>query len=248
MKKIVALVLALLLVVGSSALAVYDPRIDGESKWEGEVTTITFTSRLPNIVLENNPMIAQIEKATGVRLDISVLDATQYNELLAVQIAGGDIPDMFYLWGNSSEANFQKWAKEGLLVDLGTLKDKLPNAFYYLTEEELAFGRVHSLDNKLFGLPRMQATNVHGIPYRKDWLDKFGMDTPVTPEDVFEYCVAVSTQDPDGNGVNDTWASSSPRRATRAAECSTTTFVKALASSPRPLLMQSSLHSRASWT
>ncbi len=205
MKKIVALVLALLLVVGSSALAVYDPRIDGESKWEGEVTTITFTDRLPGIVLENNPILAQIEKAVGVRLDISVLDATTYNELLAVQIAGGDIPDMFYLWGNSSEPNFQKWAAEGLLVDLETLKDKLPNAFYYLTEEELAFGRVHSLDNKLFGLPRMQATNVHGIPYRKDWLDKLGLDLPVTPEDVFEYCVAVTTQDPDGNGINDTW-------------------------------------------
>ena len=115
MKRIAVLILALALMLTGSALAVYDPAASTPTMWDGEVTTITFTSRLPNIVLENNPVLKRVEEAVGVRLEISVLDAAQYNSLIAVQIAGGDVPDMFYLWDNSSNESFQKWAAEGLL-------------------------------------------------------------------------------------------------------------------------------------
>ena len=124
MKRIAVLILALALMLTGSALAVYDPAASTPTMWDGEVTTITFTSRLPNIVLENNPVLKRVEEAVGVRLEISVLDAAQYNSLIAVQIAGGDVPDMFYLWDNSSNESFQKWAAEGLLWDLEELKEK----------------------------------------------------------------------------------------------------------------------------
>ena len=87
MKRIAVLILALALMLTGSALAVYDPAASTPTMWDGEVTTITFTSRLPNIVLENNPVLKRVEEAVGVRLEISVLDAAQYNSLIAVQIA-----------------------------------------------------------------------------------------------------------------------------------------------------------------
>ena len=40
---------------------------------------------------------------------------------------------------------------------------------------------------------------------RKDWLDKVGMTAPESFEDVVEIARAFTTQDPDGNGQNDTW-------------------------------------------
>ncbi len=207
MKRYLAIIVAaiLLMTVWSSAFAVYDPETDGVSVWDGEITTITVTDRLPGIQLENNPILKELEKRIGVRLEISVLDAAQYNSLIASQIAAGDIPDMFYLWDNSSNVNFQKWAQEGLIWNLEELEDKIPNAFTWLNASDLAYGRVPSLDNGLYGLPRMQQLTPDAIPYRGDWLEKLGLDIPVTPEDLFEYCVAVSTQDPDGNGVDDTW-------------------------------------------
>lgn len=205
MKKILALAIALMLVLTSSALAVYDPANDPVSVWDGEVTTITCTDRLPGIQLENNPILAELEKRIGVKLDISVPDAAQYNSLIAAQIAAGDIPDLIYLWDNSSNVNFQQWAKEGLIWNLEDLADKIPNAFTWLNENDLSYGRVPSLNNGLYGLPRMQQLTPDAIPYRQDWLEKFGMEVPVTPEDLFEYCVKVSTEDPDGNGIDDTW-------------------------------------------
>ena len=73
MKRIAVLILALALMLTGSALAVYDPAASTPTMWDGEVTTITFTSRLPNIVLENNPVLKRVEEAVGVRLEISEL-------------------------------------------------------------------------------------------------------------------------------------------------------------------------------
>lgn len=247
MKRIAVLILALALMLTGSALAVYDPAASTPTMWDGEVTTITFTSRLPNIVLENNPVLKRVEEAVGVRLEISVLDAAQYNSLIAVQIAGGDVPDMFYLWDNSSNESFQKWAAEGLLWDLEELKDKLPNAFTWLNETDLKYGRVSSLGNKLYGLPRMQQLTPLAIPYRGDWLEKFGMDVPVTPDDLYEYAVRVSKEDPDGNGVDDTWVCTSPTWATRAADFWIRTSARASAFCPRPWPTRSSPRRKASW-
>ncbi len=205
MKRVGLLALVVMLLFGTTAHAVYNPATDPQSKWEGDVTTITFTSRLPNIVLENNPLLAKIEEAVGVKLEISTLDPATYNELIAVQVASGDIPDLLYLWDNSSNVSFQKWAEEGIILNLDDLKDKLPNAFKWLSESDLAYGRVHALDNGLYGLPRMQQIVPDAIPYRGDWLEKFGMDIPLTPDEMYEYCIAVAKNDPDGNGEDDTW-------------------------------------------
>ena len=64
MKRYLAIIVAaiLLMTVWSSAFAVYDPETDGVSVWNGEITTITVTDRLPGIQLENNPFLKELEK------------------------------------------------------------------------------------------------------------------------------------------------------------------------------------------
>ncbi len=44
------------------------------------------------------------------------------------------------------------------------------------------------------------------IAYRKDWLDKFGMDVPTTLDEYYAFAKAVALEDPDGNSKNDTFA------------------------------------------
>ena len=207
MKKILALVMALVLVLTGSALAVYDPATDGVTTWDGEVTTITFTTRSAGLQTEGNPILQTIEERCGVRLEISLLDNAQYNSLIAAQIASGDIPDMFYLWDNCSNSAFQDWAKQGLIWNLEDeeIYDKLPHAWEWLNENDLSFGRVAAWDNGLYGLPRMQQVTPAAYPIREDWLENLGLDLPVTPDDLFEVCVAFSKDDPDGNGIDDTW-------------------------------------------
>ena len=64
MKRYLAIIVAVLLVLSlsTSAFAVYDPATDGVSEWDGEVTTITVTDRLPGIQLDNNPILKELEK------------------------------------------------------------------------------------------------------------------------------------------------------------------------------------------
>jgi len=42
--------------------------------------------------------------------------------------------------------------------------------------------------------------------YRKDWLDKFGLDIPDTIDEYYEVADAVSNRDPDGDGEKNTYA------------------------------------------
>jgi putative aldouronate transport system substrate-binding protein len=46
---------------------------------------------------------------------------------------------------------------------------------------------------------------VEGVVIRKDWLDKLGLKTPTTVDELFAVAKAFTEQDPDGNGQNDTY-------------------------------------------
>ena len=46
----------------------------------------------------------------------------------------------------------------------------------------------------------------HAIVIRKDWLDNLGLEVPTTPEELLAVAEAFTYDDPDGNGVDDTYA------------------------------------------
>ena len=51
----------------------------------------------------------------------------------------------------------------------------------------------------------IQDSDIWAYAIRQDWLDKFGMDMPETKEELMEYAKACTFDDPDGNGIQDTW-------------------------------------------
>ena len=59
----------------------------------------------------------------------------------------------------------------------------------------------------LYGIPSGNAERIPSqfLWIRKDWLDKLGLDVPKTLDDVVEVARAFKNDDPDGNGVDDTW-------------------------------------------
>ena len=63
-----------------------------------------------------------------------------------------------------------------------------------------------TVDGKMMGLgpPEVYGDGVF-IWLRADWLEKLGLSEPKTMDDVIAISKAFTTQDPDGNGVNDTY-------------------------------------------
>jgi ABC-type glycerol-3-phosphate transport system substrate-binding protein len=50
-----------------------------------------------------------------------------------------------------------------------------------------------------------KVANQNGFYYRRDWAEKLGIKKPATMDEVYEYLKAVVNNDPDGNGVKDTY-------------------------------------------
>lgn len=68
----------------------------------------------------------------------------------------------------------------------------------YLTEDD---GQMYA-----FSSARSPLTIVnHGMWIRQDWLDNLGLDMPTTVEELYEVALAFTKDDPDGNGVDDTY-------------------------------------------
>lgn len=192
MKKTLCLLLAALLVASCLSFAAAE-----------EEVTIRAIMRLPaTFVVEDNPVIEAWGQRTGVRLEVEAPPISNYNERLNIVMASDDLPDLIFVM--SLDSTYQQWARDGLLLDLTEYftPEKMPNACNVLTDSEIAGCKV---DDVLYSLPRCQAKPNDCIIYRGDWLEKLGLSVPTTAEEFAAVMEAFATQDPDGNGLNDTY-------------------------------------------
>ena len=65
-----------------------------------------------------------------------------------------------------------------------------------------------TFDGKLGAVPGIKPSHdsIQVLYIRKDWLDKLNLDDPKSHQDVLDIMQAFVEQDPDGNGVDDTYA------------------------------------------
>lgn len=197
MKKLLSLVLAIALLMGVCAFT---------ASAEEDRPTLRMLQRLnAAYVIDGNPVIDAWEDILGFNLDIEAPPISSYNDRRNVIMASGDLPDIIYV--GDTGTNYVRWATDGLLLDLTEYfnEETLPHPYKVLTEDELYSVRIPSLDNHIYSLPRVQTKPWDCIIYRADWLEKLGLEVPKTPEEFKEVMIAFATQDPDGNGVDDTY-------------------------------------------
>ncbi len=173
---------------------------------EEDRVTLTMLQRLnASYVVEDNPVIKAWGDLLGVNIEIEAPPISSYNDRRNIVMASGDLPDIIYV--GDTGTNYVQWASDGLLLNLTPYfnEETMPNAFTCLTEDELATVRIASLDNEIYSMPRVQTKPWDGIIYRGDWLEKLGLEMPTTPAEFAEVALAFTTQDPDGNGIDDTF-------------------------------------------
>ena len=76
-----------------------------------------------------------------------------------------------------------------------------------LKQEDWVKGMVNG---KIVALSKRPFIKPHSLWARKDWLDALGLEVPKTLEDLVNVSVAFTKQDPDGNGVDDTYGFTAP--------------------------------------
>ncbi|XEC95937.1 extracellular solute-binding protein [Paenibacillus tarimensis] len=138
-----------------------------------------------------------------VEVDFVPVLRSESKKLLSVMFASGSAPDII----NETNAPFRNnLYEQGQLLPLDDLLVYMPNYVRLLEEyPELRQAGTKS-DGKLYEIGRVnEAGPLHVLFIRKDWLEALGLEKPKTTEELLEVAVAFARQDPDRNGIDDTY-------------------------------------------
>ncbi|MGI8406359.1 MAG: hypothetical protein ACR2OE_16640 [Thermomicrobiales bacterium] len=171
-----------------------------------KVRMLTISYSPPPTEKKNNTYWQEIEKRLGAEWDPTLVPVASYGEKTAAIIASGDMPELFYLLVTSTAPIIAKSISQGAFTDLtpyltgDAIKD-YPNLTLY---PSYLWDNVR-IEGKIFGVPKPVLRSNDTSFYRTDWLKKLGLGEPKTTDDVHNMLVAMSKNDPDGNGNADTW-------------------------------------------
>lgn len=184
-----------------------EPKVtyDGVPGRGGTVRAFTISYSPPPTPRDDNAYWQELERRLGVTWEIDITPQPNYGEKSAVYMAGGDIPDLFYINpGQNASQQYQAMA-QGAFLDLtpyvtGDALQQFQNlkTFPAYMWDNLKF------QGKILGIPR-PAGRAAGQPfYRTDWAEAVGIE-PSDPEQLRQMLAAFSNNDPDGDGSANTW-------------------------------------------
>jgi putative aldouronate transport system substrate-binding protein len=140
------------------------------------------------------------------------IEPIEVGENIIAMALAGDLPDVF--GGTLGDPNYYSFINEGYVRDIPqAMIDKYPTLKAYI-ESCPATMSFKQADGKLYSIPRRTdygiplAAAEFGIYYRADWATKLGIAEPTTMDELKVMMKAFTEQDPDGNGVKDTYGTS----------------------------------------
>ncbi|MCM3781563.1 extracellular solute-binding protein [Neobacillus mesonae] len=168
--------------------------------------TISWTMHQNAAVPEDAEMITYIEDLFDVNLEVWNLENKRYEELLDLELAQGKIPDLFRI---RQPQDLLKYQMQGVLAQIpqSVLEEHAPNVVQRIRDYDSTYLEHGKINDTLYGIPVINQTNIYRIPvvYRKDWLERLGLDVPKTLDEFENVMYAFAKGDPDGNGKQDTY-------------------------------------------
>lgn len=157
--------------------------------------------------IDDNIYTRRFSEELGINYEfLWTCPGSQSAERINTMLASGDLPDFLSV----DRTTFERMYSAGLLADLTVpiieyaseyTRQYLTGDFSYLLDAATKDGKYYGLTN---GFSYQDGGDMVWI--RKDWLDKLGLGVPETIEDLEAIMEAFVTQDPDGNGEDDTYA------------------------------------------
>lgn len=149
----------------------------------------------------------QLEQAFNVDIKPIFLDEPGYGHRKPMLFAAGDIPDATW---NGNPSDVKKDVYHGTIrpIPIELIKKHAPN-YYELINRHAPEGWLYTdVDGENWGLPLILPQGTLPTPgvWRQDWLEAVGIEKdPETLEEFEEAFRRFTFQDPDGNGLDDTY-------------------------------------------
>jgi len=153
----------------------------------------------------NNPWMDLYREHNIIPEILYEVDSSQAETKLSTAIMSGNYPDVFMI--NVNE--YSKMVQSGVIADITDYLDQYatPELMEYLTVDNGLVLESLSVDGRIYGLPKMGNSydSMKVMFIREDWLKNLNLQIPTTMEELKEVARAFTFDDPDGNGVNDTY-------------------------------------------
>lgn len=223
MKKLITLLMAFALTLSLAACAtggepsgnVSDPAPQVTAKDPFEPYPETVTVRIARMGVsgnnlpdgdkfESNKWLKWCEEKLNIKIEFAYIgaDTDSYNTRINLMMTSG-LPDALFV----DRKQYETLVEAGLLADMTTIipeySSELINDYYNSYDGKII--DYAKIDGKVWGIPSTVIAGSNQLLYvRKDWREKLNLSEPKTMDDVRAIANAFVTQDPDGNGADDT--------------------------------------------
>ena len=200
MKKLIALVLSLIMVMSLFSVSV------AEEPYKISVICTFFGENTPDAA--TNPIWQEVSRLSNTEWDITWVAPGDSAQKFNTVMASKDQPMLYMInSGVTTNANYIEMCQSGIFWDL---TDYIQNSDLFRLElSSPAALNATSIDGRNYMFPLISSATRLGLIYRQDWIENLaakGIEVKV-PTNIEEFKVMVeafATQDPDGNGINDT--------------------------------------------
>jgi putative aldouronate transport system substrate-binding protein len=146
----------------------------------------------------------QLEEQTGIKINLTTADGSEWSTKLNLMFASGDYPDVILRGGIEVE---QYGVDQKILIPLEDHIEKyMPNYKALLSRDPALNDYMRASDGHVYytGFLMPQNINVEGHLFiNKAWLDKLGLGIPTTFTEFENTLLAFRDKDPNGNGIKD---------------------------------------------
>ena len=167
---------------------------------EEPVSLSFWYSGFPNwdfdTVFGQNPAILKAEELTGVHADINFVVMDAFAEKFNLMIASGEYPD--FISSGAYVGGYAQAYEDEVIIDITDIAEEHAlNYMALLNQNELTLKAAYSDDSRMYGFASINkeaALPADGPIIRQDWLDKLGLESPVTYADYENVLEAFKTE------------------------------------------------------
>lgn len=194
---------------GSKEEAASAPQEDAET---GEPVKLSIMLHSVNEVPEGSvadQWASQLEEKLNLELEWVIPPSSAYEDNLQLTMINENKPDVICFpteW--LTQTSFTEACESGMFYDISGSLDNYPNLKAHTAQISWEALDVFN-DGRIWGVPRSTVCRADGFLLREDWLNNLNIDYKegdfLTLDEFYDILYAFTYNDPDGNGVDDTW-------------------------------------------
>lgn len=171
------------------------------------ITLNFFAGQAPASAPDWNDLLVfnTYEDMTNIKIKWDMTPQSGLDEKRNLSLAAGDLPDAYHS-SRMPVMDIVKYSEQGTFIPLNDLIDKYAPNFKKILNDNPDMRKALTFpDGEIYSFPQLiepefYSSRIGPVPWiNREWLEKLNMDIPKTPEDFYDYLVAVKEQDPGGN-------------------------------------------------